>query len=184
MQLKQIMDNKIQRDQKPGPPLLRSKEQKQVTACPLNIPPTKQWVNHLSHPSTGLLDTPLPSPNIRNQLTSLIWEWLGREPVASPSSGPHNALPEFPVWPLINFYRVRRPRTLVNVTIMWEIMRVFKDKTFLTIWRAINRKISDQTFQGHTEFQELWTYISGRVEEKYEWYSPYKPKFRHTFCFS
>ena len=32
------------------------------------------------------------------------------------SRGPNKALFEFLVWPLINFYLVRRPRTLVRIT--------------------------------------------------------------------
>ena len=56
-QLDQIMDHKIQKDQKTQLPFLKDWEQKHVPA--LNTP--------LAWP----LDTPLPSPHLRNQLTLL-----------------------------------------------------------------------------------------------------------------
>ena len=52
--LGQILDKKIQRDQKAEFSLLKSWEKKQDTTCPLHTIPPKRWANHLSHPS-GLI---------------------------------------------------------------------------------------------------------------------------------
>ena len=38
-------------------------------ACLLHSTPPKRWVDHLSHPSSRPLNTSLPSPYIRNQLS-------------------------------------------------------------------------------------------------------------------
>ena len=66
---------KIQRDQKAHLPLLKSLEPKQgvgnkstVLSCPLHTTPPEGWAGHLSHPLARPLDTPLPSPHIRNKL--------------------------------------------------------------------------------------------------------------------
>ena len=39
------------------------------SACPLHSTPAKGWAGHLSFPPTRPLDTPLPSPHIRNKVT-------------------------------------------------------------------------------------------------------------------
>jgi len=70
-------------------------------------------------PQAWLLDTPLPSPHIRNQ--GALPRWVSKRGnllfILTPcfcSRSPKKTLPEFPVWPLINFYWLRRPRTLVG----------------------------------------------------------------------
>ena len=87
-------------------------------ACPLHSAPIKQWASHLSHPSGW---TPGPAPTLppykepahhlnsgsdQGQLTALV--------LAAPccSRGPNKAFSEFLFWPLINFYWLKRPRTL------------------------------------------------------------------------
>ena len=70
-QLGEIMD-KIQKDQKKKPTAtseeLRAKAG--YWACPLHSPPPEGWADHPSHPSSQLLDPPLPSPHVRNQLAA------------------------------------------------------------------------------------------------------------------
>ena len=115
-QLGQIMDNEIQRDQKnptasseePGAKAGRQ-EQKKGT---VHSPSTQ---HHLRGGQTTVwaqpLDTPLPSPHIRNQLgprSASERESKGTCYLFSLSPccsrGPNKAWPKFLVWPLINFY--------------------------------------------------------------------------------
>ena len=119
---------KIERDQKTQLLLFKSSEQNTGSAakagycaCPLHTPPPKGWAKPLSHPPARPLDTPLPSPHIRNKLApprgaskqeNLLFDLAPR----CCSRGPNKALPEFLVWPLINFYCLRRQRTLVSNT--------------------------------------------------------------------
>ena len=76
-------------------------------ACPLHIPPPKGWANHLSEPSG---ETPGHTPTLGPY----------KEQACPPSGSQHGnmllvlhpcccstpvkALPDFPVWPLVNFY--------------------------------------------------------------------------------
>ena len=71
IQLGQIMDNNIQRDQKSNCHFWRPGAKQGYFACLLHTTPTKGWANHLSSPSGLTLDTALHSPHIRNQLSSL-----------------------------------------------------------------------------------------------------------------
>ena len=78
-------------------------------ACPLQSTPRKGWADHLSHassqapghtPTLSAYKEPAPSPS-RSQ--------RAREPVTCSrfprcSRGPSKALPEFLLWPRINFY--------------------------------------------------------------------------------
>ena len=90
---------------------------------PLHTPPPKEWANHLSQPSG---ETPGHTPPLspykeqachpsgskhRNMLLVLRPRPL---PLQDPSE---KALPEFPVWPRVNFYWWMRPRTLVSNTL-------------------------------------------------------------------
>ena len=102
---------KIQRDQKTQLPLLKSLEQKQgigsksrvLHACPLHTPPPKPrphptledpWPHPYPHP---IARKQLATPSGHKQLLLVPTPRCG-------SRGPNNPLPEFPVWPLINFY--------------------------------------------------------------------------------
>ena len=66
-------------------------------------------------PLAWLLDPPLPSPRIRNQLPP---PWGASEQgnlllVLAPlccSKGPRKAVPEFLVWPLVNFYWLEKAK--------------------------------------------------------------------------
>ena len=109
-------------------------EQKQGAAqAPLHAIPLKGWADHLSSPPARPLDAPLPSAHIRNKLTTTPGSngagggVGGREAskqenllivLTRPccSRDLNKAVPEFLVWPLINFYCLRRPRTLVGYT--------------------------------------------------------------------
>ena len=86
--------------------------------CPVHITPPKAWANYLSHP-------PGPIPGHTTTLTpykeSARPHWASEKGnlllvLAPPccSRVPNKALPEFLVWSLINFYWLRRPRTLVG----------------------------------------------------------------------
>ena len=108
MQLGQIMDNKIQKDQTPNCHFWRAGSKNRVSgakvgycACPLHSTLPKRWADHLSHPSNL---TPGPTPT----LTPLWGSEQGKLLLvfAPPccSRGPNKALPKFLVWPLINFY--------------------------------------------------------------------------------
>ena len=85
------------------------REQKQVLSMPLALNTT---IGVGKTPKPPLWpdppDTPLPSPRLRNQLAPPSGSQQGKLlPVLAPrccSKGPNKALPEFPVWPLVNFY--------------------------------------------------------------------------------
>ena len=78
---------------------------------PTHIPP-KRWENHLGHLLAELLNQLLPSPNIGtacHHRPPTKRSKQAREPIVSfhctlLQQGPSKALPEFLVWPLINFY--------------------------------------------------------------------------------
>ena len=116
-QLGQILDQKIQKDKKPNCRFWRAGSKNNwvsgakagYCSCPPALNTTKGWANHLSHPS-GL--TPGHSPTLTPNK-----EWacptLGSKqgnlllvfaPSCSRHRGPHKALPEFLVWPRVNFY--------------------------------------------------------------------------------
>ena len=116
-QLGQILDKSYKKTKKKSQlPLLKSWEQKQ------GVQEQKQGTAHAPCPQHHLrggqktsatpparpLDTPLPSPHIRNPLTSHSGSEQARETVNCSRfpccRSPSKALPEFPVWPLINFY--------------------------------------------------------------------------------
>ena len=75
MQLKQIMDKKIQRDQK-NPTATSEEQGAKAGNC---MPPEHSTTRAVGKPPKPPLHwtpghTPLPSPNIRNQLASPKWE--------------------------------------------------------------------------------------------------------------
>ena len=114
-QLGQILDQEIKR--RPKKPTATSEEPGTKTGCRsksrvLRMPPalstTNGWAEHLSHPSG-------PTPGHTPTLTP------HKEPACPPSGseqgnlllvfapscggrGPNKALPEFLIWPLVNFY--------------------------------------------------------------------------------
>ena len=121
VQLGQILDNNIQKD--PKSPTVTSEEPGAKTGCreqkqgTAHAPCTQHHQGHLSHPSG-------PTPGHTPTLTSY------KEPaclhlgvgggeqgklllVFTPpccSRGPNKALPEFLVWPLINFYWLKKTK--------------------------------------------------------------------------
>ena len=82
----------------------------------LHITPAKRWTERLRHPSKpapwahpalcAYKETACSPQQANKQGTccffSFPWSWVPSKPS------------EFPVWPLINFYWLRRPRTLVS----------------------------------------------------------------------
>ena len=106
-QLGQIPEKRSRKTKKTQLPLLKSLEQKTGHwACPLHTPPPKGWTNHLSHPS-GL--TPGHTPTLtpyEKQVCHPLREWTSKGTccVFCRSRGRNKALPEFLVWPLVNFY--------------------------------------------------------------------------------
>jgi len=82
---------------------------------PQHSPPPKGWAKHRNHLS-GLspAHTPLPLSYIRNKLARSASEQTGETVACSHthhcSTGPSNALPEFSIWPLINFYWLQKAR--------------------------------------------------------------------------
>ena len=115
----------IQRDQKNQMPLFKKPGENAADgnkSSALSTPAHKtfsKWGSHLSHASspttehtpafTPFKDQAQPSPGASKQENGLF--------VLTPaccSRGPIKAWPEFLVWPLMNFYRLRKPRTLVS----------------------------------------------------------------------
>ena len=111
---------------KTQPPLLKSRENKQGVGSKgrvLRMPPALNTTKAVGHPPKPALQ---PNPGHTPTLTPY------KEPAWSPwevskhgnlllvfaplccSRDPNKAFPEFLVWPLINFYWLRRPRTLVG----------------------------------------------------------------------
>ena len=125
MELPQII-NKIQKDQKPNCHFWRAGSRNTALganaggwAC-LHSTPPKGWANHLSHPSAHPLNTPLPLPCGKNQLipTPHLGD-VAREPLTwfcSPLlyECPRKTFPDLLFWSRINFYWLRRPRSLVS----------------------------------------------------------------------
>lgn len=102
----------IQRDQKTQLPLLKSPEKKQGTAhSPLHMTSPKGWANHLSHPF-GLTPGHTPTFTPYKEQAHPLTQGASKQRadllcVLTPpycSRGPSKGLPEFLVWPLIDFY--------------------------------------------------------------------------------
>ena len=77
--------------------------------CPLHSTPPDAGQNTKAIPPVRPMDTPLPSPHIRNQLAptpsgSKQGHLLLDFAPSCYSRSPSKDLPEFLVWPLINFY--------------------------------------------------------------------------------
>ena len=133
MQLGQILDKRYKETKKPICHFLRAWNKKAESGakagyctCPL----ARNTTEGVGRPPKPRLqprprDTPLPSPQVRNQLTTTSSEWgVGVEREASKqenllivltrpcySRDLNKALPEFLLWPLINFYCLRGPDT-------------------------------------------------------------------------
>ena len=127
----QIMDERIQEGQKSQLPLLKSPEQKQGVGSKsrvLRMPPAHTTTKGVGKPPKLplLRPTPGPAPTLTaykesarphlhppqgaNEQGNLLFVFAP----SCCSRGPRKALPEFLVWHLSNFYRLRRPRTLVG----------------------------------------------------------------------
>ena len=110
-QLGQIMNNRIQNRPKPHPA------------------PPRGYLGHLIHPS-GL--TPGPTPSLTPLRESAHTPSASKQgnlllvfaPPAPPHciKGPSKALPEFLIWPLTNFYWLRKPRTLVGSKLIISVL--------------------------------------------------------------
>ena len=109
-QLRQILDK---RDQEKYPTATFEEPRAKAGYCarPLHTTPPKGWAKHLSHPSgpipgrTATL-TPYkeqaPAPSPQGKASKGACCLFSLPPCCS--RGPPKALPDFPVWPLINFY--------------------------------------------------------------------------------
>ena len=110
-------------------------------AHPLHTPPPKGWAKHLSHPSgptpghtptlTPYKEQARPSQGANKQ-GNLLFVLTAH----CCSRGPSKALPEFLVWTLINFYWLRRPRTLVG-----NARNIEQKIESFTSWGKKDRKI-------------------------------------------
>ena len=121
------MDKRYKKDQKDQLPLLKSREQKQGTA---HAPSAQHHQKGgQATPPAWPLDTPLPSPHVRNQLGSPLPSPRPGEQVskgncylfslpAAAAGSPINPCNEFLVCPLINFYWLSGLRTLVGNSII------------------------------------------------------------------
>ena len=92
-------------------------------ACPLHTTPPNGWADHLSHSSTLTPGHTPTSNRIRNKLALPPGSEQAMETVVCShflllQQGPHKTSPEFLVWPLIYFYQLRRPRTLIGNTFL------------------------------------------------------------------
>ena len=115
-QLGQILDPKDTKGQKTQLPFLKSQEQKlgvrttaEYYACPPTLNTTKGWAHHLSHhsgPTPGHTLTLTPyrewaRPSLGSEQGNLLLVFASS---CSRHRSPNKALPEFLVWPLVNFY--------------------------------------------------------------------------------
>ena len=132
-----IMNNKIQKDQNPNCNSWGARSKNRVLgakagycSCTLHIAPPRRWADHLSHLSgqtRGPTPTLTPYKEPACPLSQSEQETLFL--VFSPSCcsrSPNKALHEFLVWPLINFYLLRRPRTQVGKILLWILVAVFE----------------------------------------------------------
>ena len=106
-QLGQILDKRYKETKKP---FEEPGAKPGYCPCPLHTTPPKGWAKHLSHPSG---QTPGHSPTLTPYKGQAHHPHQGANKqgkllfvLAPPccSGGPNKALPEFLVWPLINFY--------------------------------------------------------------------------------
>ena len=101
-------------------PLLRCQEQKQGPAhdpCTQHHQGGEQTTTQATPPAWPM-NPPLPSPYLKDQLAVPSGSEQGKLLlVFTPSCcswSPNKAFPQFLVWPLINFYWLRSPRTQVS----------------------------------------------------------------------
>ena len=108
------MNDKIQNTKNPTVTSEMPRAKAGYSAWCLHTALPRGWADHLSRP----LDPPLSSPCIRNQLAPPSGSEQGNLLLVFTHSccsmSPSKALPEFLVWPLINFYWLRRPRTVLG----------------------------------------------------------------------
>ena len=134
-------------------PFLKIWEQKQGTVhAPCTQHHLRGGQTTSATPLPQPLDTPLPSPPIRNQLAPS--RWVSKQgnlllvfDLHCCSRGPNKALPEFLVWPLINFYWLRRPKSLVsNTNAGWMISVCFcESQRYKEIWAKTWRQVKKMT---------------------------------------
>ena len=115
-------------------PFVKSCEQKQslggkkagYCTCPLHTPPPNGWANCLSYPSSLTPGHILTLRPYKEPAHSCLKDRMVRGSCclflfpSGAAGGPKNALSKFPVWPLINLYWLRRPRTLASNIYIWE----------------------------------------------------------------
>ena len=122
---------------------------------------SRGWANHPSHasgPTPGHTPTLTPykepaHPLLGNEQGNLLLVFV--PPCGS--RGPNKALPEFLVWPLINFFWLRRPRSLISIRITWETLQsseIFPTNVrFLVKWE----------WRDHFLAWEVWTGLNSRA---------------------
>ena len=121
--LGQIMNNKIQKD--PNSTSTSEVSRAKAGYCPwsLHTAPPRRWADHLN-PSSGQSHPPSPhSAHLRNKLNFCLGEWT-KESVTCFLSllRPNKALPQFLIWPLINFYWLKNSTTQVGNTLTYNLL--------------------------------------------------------------
>ena len=126
VQLGQSTNNKIQKSQNPTATSQVPGAKVGYHAWSLHTASARRWADHLRQPSCRTHRSahtltpfkgpahPLPGSEQGHLLLIL-----------APSRGstrPNKALPEFLIWPLINFYWLRSPRTRVGNNVTWLIV--------------------------------------------------------------
>ena len=136
VQLGQIMDNKIQKDQKPNCHFWRAGSKSRVVLKARHTSPPMKWANHLSLPSGpthGYAATLCPHkepthPSSGSKEENLLLVFA----LPCCSRGPNKALPRFFIWPLISFYW--GPRTVISDTYN---ACLFDNHWAPTVWRHL-----------------------------------------------
>ena len=84
-----------------------------VVSISWHTAPPMGWADHLNQPLVQPLNLPYPHPYIR-QLSGADGGLLFVLTPPCCGRGPNKTLPEFLVWPLINFCWLRKPRNLIS----------------------------------------------------------------------
>ena len=127
----QILNNELQRANIPTATSEDPGAKAEYWACPVHLTPFNGVISHLSHLSSLTPGHILTSPHIRMkfELHSLP-KWASKQGKlltcfrsSCCSRALHKALPELLVWPVISFYWLSRPRTLVgDIYVLFQIM--------------------------------------------------------------
>ena len=111
-------------------------------ACSLHKAPPQVWAGHRSHPSSPTHGPALPSPHLRNQpilLESMQGHLLLAFIPLCCSMNPNEALLEILIWPLLNFYWLKSPRTQIsNITMFTPFLPALDRSGGVEVWPRSN----------------------------------------------